>query len=78
VLTLGRASAVHPTFYAVGSMPNLRGQSVDPVEELLQKLLVVQLFSLGATQEKIAKVVGRQKLWVNGILKGLPRKTDDG
>lgn len=48
------------------------------VEELLQKLLVVQMFSMGATQEKIAKVVGRQKQCVNDILKGMPRKAVDG
>jgi hypothetical protein len=43
----------------------------DKVEELLQTLIVLQLFALG-TQDKIAKVVGRGKLWVNTILKGLP------
>ena len=44
----------------------------DKAEELLQKLIVLQMFALGASQDKIAKVVGRQKLWVNTILKGLP------
>jgi hypothetical protein len=43
------------------------------VEELLQKLLVFQMFSLGATQGKTAKVVGRSKTWVNEILKGMPK-----
>ena len=42
--------------------------------ELLEKLLVVQLHSLGATQDQIARVVGRQKLWVNELLRGIPRK----
>lgn len=51
---------------------------MEGVEEVLQKLLVLQLFSMGATQEKTAKVVGRQKQWVNEILKGLPRKVTDG
>ena len=44
----------------------------DKAEELLQKLIVLQMFALGASQDKIAKVVGRQKLWVNTILKGIP------
>lgn len=44
----------------------------DKLEELLQTQIVVQMFALGASQDKIAKVVGRQKLWVNTILKGLP------
>jgi hypothetical protein len=43
------------------------------VEELLQKLLVLQMFSMGATQAKTAKVVGRQKQWVNEILKEIPK-----
>ena len=43
------------------------------LEELIQTLIVLQMFALGATQEKIAKVVGRQKLWVNTILKDIPR-----
>ena len=45
----------------------------DKLEELLQTQIVLQMFALGASQDKIAKVVGRQKLWVNSILKGLPR-----
>lgn len=44
----------------------------DKLEELLQTLIVLEMFALGATQDKIAKVVGRQKLWVNTVLKGLP------
>jgi hypothetical protein len=51
---------------------------LERVEELLQKLLVLQMFSMGATQEKTAKVVGRQKQWVNELLKGIPRKVTDG
>lgn len=43
------------------------------IEELLQTLIVLQMFGLGASQDKIAKVLGRQKLWVNTILKGLTR-----
>ena len=43
------------------------------LEELLQTLIVLQMFAMGATQDKIAKVVGRGKLWVNTILKGLSR-----
>lgn len=59
-------------------MAKRAGAETEKVEELLQKLLVIQMFSIGASQEKIAKVVGRQKLWVNGILKGIPRKASDG
>ena len=42
--------------------------------ELLEKLLVLQLHTFGAAQDQIAKVVGRQKLWVNDILKRLPKE----
>jgi hypothetical protein len=54
-------------------MPKSSRAEDSKVEELLQKLLVLQLFSMGASQDKIAKVVGRQKLWVNTILKGIPK-----
>ena len=45
----------------------------DKLEDLLQKLIVLQMFALGASHDRIAKVVGRQKLWVNTVLKGVPR-----
>jgi hypothetical protein len=58
-------------------MPNpAHADDLDRVEELLQKLLVLQMFSMSAPQDKIAKVVGRQKLWVNTLLKGIPRGGD--
>lgn len=41
--------------------------------ELLEKILVVQLYALGAAQDQIARLVGRQKLWVNQLLRGIPR-----
>jgi hypothetical protein len=43
-------------------------------DELLQKILAVQMHGLGATQDQIARVVGKQKLWVNALLKGVPRR----
>jgi hypothetical protein len=43
-------------------------------EELLQKILAVQMHGLGATQDQIARIVGKQKLWVNALLKGVPRR----
>ena len=50
----------------------------DKLEELLQTLIVLEMFALGASQDKIAKVVGRQKLWVNTLLKGLSRPKPSG
>ena len=44
--------------------------------QLLEKLLVMQMHAMGATQDQIAKTVGRQKLWVNGVLKKIPRRMD--
>ena len=49
----------------------------DPQEttnELLQTLITLQLYQLGANQAKIAKIIGRQKLWVSNILKELPKR----
>jgi len=45
----------------------------DRTEELLQTLIALQMFEMGATQDKIAKVVGKGKLWVNNLLNGIPR-----
>jgi transcriptional regulator len=50
-----------------------QGSDQEKVEELLQTLIVLEMFKLGATQQKIAKVVGKSKGWVNAILKDLTR-----
>jgi hypothetical protein len=71
--------AVHPLAYA--RQADGEARSCGRLGEgggVLQRLLVLQMFSLGATQEKTAKVVGRQKQWVNEILKGIPRRVTDG
>jgi hypothetical protein len=38
------------------------------------------LYALGAPQDRIAKVVGRQKAWVNELVRGLPKggRSDGG
>ena len=60
-------------------MPRKSYQPGQRDTELLEKLVVLQLYNLGAKQDQIAKVVGRQKLWVNSILKGLPKRgNNDG
>ena len=41
--------------------------------ELMEKLVLVQLHSLGASQDTIARFVGKAKGWVNKQLKGVPR-----
>jgi hypothetical protein len=55
-------------------MPKANGNEGDRTVELLEKLLVMQMHAIGATQEQIAKAAGRQKLWVNNLLKGIPRR----
>src|SRR5437867_4462860 len=57
-----------------GHMPKRSYQPGQRDTELIEKLVVLQLYNLGAAQDHIAKVVGLQKLWVNNILKGLPKK----
>lgn len=54
-------------------MGGRRSQHDDRTSELLEKLVVLQLHAMGISQDKIARVVGRQKLWVNSLLKGIPR-----
>jgi len=53
-----------------------RDSSGNRLTELLEKLLVMQMDAMGATQNQIAKTVGRQKLWVNGLVRKIPRRTD--
>jgi len=54
-------------------MPKKKRDDGTQVTELLEKLLVLQLYAMGARQTRIAKAVGRQTAWVNGLLKGIPR-----
>ena len=42
--------------------------------ELLEKLILLQLYSAGATQSQIARFLGKSKSWVNDLLKGLPKR----
>ena len=53
-------------------MPRLDISPEDRTVELLEKLLAIQLHQMGVPQARIAKLVGRQTLWVNSVLKGLP------
>jgi hypothetical protein len=54
-------------------MPKRKSPEKDANVDLLQKMLVFQLYALGVSQEKIAKTVGRQRAWVNDLLKGIPK-----
>jgi len=61
-------------------MPKKTAEGKDVSIDLLTKMLVFQLFSMGVPQDKIAKTVGKSKTWVNDLLKGIPKggKTDGG
>jgi hypothetical protein len=48
----------------------------DPTQELLQKLIAVQLHSLGAGRDTIARIVGRRGIWVGALLRGVPKPKD--
>ena len=54
-------------------MPKKPEEYKDESIDLLTKILVLQLFGMGATQSKIAKTVGKSKSWVNDLLKGIPK-----
>ena len=60
-------------------MPRDNDEGKDKTINLLEKILVFQLFVLGIPQERIAKTVGRKLAWVNELLKGIPKggKYDD-
>ena len=55
-------------------MPTSDAEKSERVADLLEKILVFQLFELGMPQERIAKTVGRQTRWVNTLLKGVTRR----
>lgn len=61
-------------------MPKKATEEKKEIINLLTKILVFQLFSMGAPQDKIARTVGKQKAWVNDLLKGIPKggKGDGG
>jgi len=47
--------------------------NTDRVEELLAKLVTVNLWTAGASQNTIARAVGKSATWVNAFLKGVPK-----
>jgi hypothetical protein len=57
-------------------MPKVTKDETARTNELLEKLLVMRMHAMGCTQDQIARVVGRQKLWVNALLKKIPRKPE--
>ncbi len=44
------------------------------LKELLQQLLVLELFDHGVSQVEIGKKLGKRKKWVNGFLRGVKRR----
>jgi hypothetical protein len=53
-------------------MPKKRPE-LDRIADTIEKILVLQLWARGVSQEKIAKSVGKQIAWVNALLKGIPK-----
>jgi hypothetical protein len=54
-------------------MPKKKLDGGERTADLLEKLLVFQMYALGAPQDRIAKVVGTQKVWVNELVKDMPK-----
>jgi hypothetical protein len=54
-------------------MPKTNQSPEDYEIELLEKILIFQMFSLGATQRKIVEVLGKRDAYVNSLLKGISR-----
>jgi hypothetical protein len=52
----------------------------DRAADLLERMLVLQMYTIGVPEDRIAKAVGRQKAWVNDLVKGIPKggKSDGG
>ncbi len=54
-------------------MPKKTQDKPDRSIDLLEKLLVFQLYALGAPQDRIAKIVGRRRAWIDQLIKGVPK-----
>jgi len=54
-------------------MPPKKATPYENVEELLSKILALNLWMAGAKQTAIARAVGKGSDWVNGFLKGIPK-----
>ena len=52
-------------------------ESQDRIADVLEVFLVFYLFSLGVPQDRIAKAISRQKVWVNNLVKGLDKDGDN-
>ena len=50
-----------------------KNAELDRIVDAIDKLLVFELWALGVPQDRIAKTVGRQTVWVNNLLKGIPK-----
>jgi len=55
-----------------------RSNNPDNHKELLEKLLLLRLYSLGASQSQIAQFLGKSKTWVNDLVKVLPPRGKNG
>ncbi len=54
-------------------MPRKKQTANVQVEELLSKLLTISLWTAGASQNTIARAVGKSATWVNAFLKDVPK-----
>jgi hypothetical protein len=56
-------------------MPPKKARPDENVEELLTKILALNLWIAGANQMAIARAVGKGGKWVNDFLKGIPKSS---
>lgn len=61
-------------------MPRRRVEADSRLVQLLEMMVSLELHSLGASQDQIAKAIGKSKSDVNKVLKGVPkgRRRSDG
>lgn len=44
--------------------------------DLLEKMLIFQLYKIKMPQARIAKIIGKKTSWVNTLLKNMPKGDD--
>lgn len=47
--------------------------SIERVANLLEKQIALDLYFRGASQDTIARLLGKRKKWVNDLLRGVPK-----
>jgi len=58
-------------------MPPKKATEYEQIEELLCKLIAINMWTAGAPHSAIKRVVGKGGTWVGDTLEGIPKRKSD-